>query len=187
MRDLVGHLERHLGPIGFGWSKDADGRRLPFQIVEFEKGPITGTHVLATLGLSDRALQMDDGRRVRQELVMILRQDVGPRNLPGVMQQVALEALERDRAYLRGEVLGPRGDLVEGTHLQALYVAVPVYFPDGFQVYLPGEGEPVMFAWLVPITAGEAAFVRIRGWNAFEDQLEQKDPDLLDFHRESIA
>ena len=34
MTSLPDHLERYLGEIKRGWSRDADGRAVPFQIVE---------------------------------------------------------------------------------------------------------------------------------------------------------
>lgn len=187
MSDLVHHLEAHLGAISGGWSQDSQGQKLPFQVVLFESGPIPGTRTLTTLGLSDARLSIGEaGKRVRQELVMLVRDDLGYRNLPFVLQQVALEALAKDRGYLRGEVIGPRGELIQGSALEALYVAVPVYFPDEFHVFRPAVGEPIVFAWLVPVTAQEAQFIRERGWAEFEDELEKQDPDLLDFLRVSM-
>jgi hypothetical protein len=151
MSDLVHHLETHLGKISAGWSRDAEGLKRPVQVVLFERGPIPGTRTLATLGLSDVPLRIgDSGKRVRQVLVMLVREEFGYRNLPGVLHQVASEALAKDRGYLRGEVVSPRGPLVEGSAHEALYVAVPVYFPDEFHVFQPAAGEPIVFAWLVP-------------------------------------
>lgn len=184
---LIGHLETYLGKIVGGWSVDGDGKRLPFQVALFERGPVPGTRVLATLGTSNTLLKLGEkGRRVRQELVMMFREALGHRNLPGILQEVGLEALRTGRAYAAGEVIGPRGELLSGFHAEALYVAVPVYFPDEFHVFRPRTGEPIVFGWLVPITAKEASFVRNHGWAAFEKELERQDPDLLDFGRASI-
>jgi hypothetical protein len=185
---LVDHFESFLGLITSGWSKDADGNRVPFQVVTFEAGPIEGTRTFATLGLSHRRLALGAaGRTFRQELVMLAREEFGRRNLPGLLQQVGLQAIASGRGYLKGEVLGPRGQLFEGTALEAFYVAIPVYFPDGFHVFEPPTGDPIIVAWLVPITAREAQFVRDRGDEAFEDELLKHDPDLLDFQRASIV
>lgn len=187
MSGLIHHLETHLGRIVGGWSQDAEGGKLPFQVVLFDKSPISGTKVLATLGLSAASLRLgDSGKKVRQELVMLFREAFGYRNLPGIMQQVGLTAIKKGKAYSAGEVIGPRGELVTGTQLEALYVAVPVYLPDDFHVYRPRAGDPIVFGWLVPITAKEASFVRDRGWAAFEEELERQNPDLLEFGRTSM-
>ena len=45
----------------------------------------------------------------------------------------------------------------------------------------------MVFAWLVGITGAEARFVEQNGWEAFEALLEERNPDLLDFGRESAV
>jgi hypothetical protein len=185
MRTIIDHLEDALGPIVGGWSLDADGSKLPVQIALFTHGPIPGTCALATIGLSNHALSLGD-KTVRQELVMLFREQDGPRNLPAVMQELAMSAFRAHRGYLRGEVIGPRGPLFENSRYEALYVAIPVYFADSFHVFEPKDGAPIVLAWLVPITHGEAHLIQRRGWSFFEDQLEAQDPDLLATDRSGV-
>lgn len=188
MSGIVEHLEHYLGPVDAGWSRDADGRRMPFQLALFHDSPIKGAWVLATVGLSSVQLRVGQTeKRLRQELMFMFRGSEGPRNLPGVLQQVALEALARDQAYAVGDVLGPRGELRTGSILEALYVSAPVYLPDAFHVLRPEGGDPIVIGWLVPVSASEAAFLRARGGSRFEDELERSDPDLLDFERDAIV
>ncbi len=71
--------------------------------------------------------------------------------------------------------------------MEALYVAIPVYFPDASQLYEPVEGDPIVLAWLVPVTATEARFAKEHGYDAFEDLLVEKDPDLRDLGRAAIV
>jgi hypothetical protein len=185
---VVDHLEQYLGRILHGWSMDEDGQKLPFQVVQFERSPIQGAQVLATLGLSHVPLRVGNTqRRLRQELIMMFRESDGPRNLPGILQQIGLEALARDRAYAVGEVIGPRSELQTGSALEALYVTVPVYLPDSFQAFKPEVGDGVVFGWLVPISRSEAEFARTQGRMAFEKELERTDPDLLDFKRSAVV
>lgn len=187
MTGLVDHLEKHLGRIVQGWSTDANGRTPPFQVVQLERSPIQGARVLSTLGLSHAALRVGPTqRRLRQEMIMMFRESDGARNLPGILQQVGLEALARDHAYVPGEVIGPRGELQIASALEALYVTVPVYLPDSFQAWKPKAGDPVVFGWLVPISRSEAEFARTHGRIPFEKELERTDPDLLDFKRSPI-
>jgi hypothetical protein len=186
-RTIVDHLEETLGRIVSGWTSDADGRTLPVQVALFPSGPVEGTRALATLGLSKHKLMMGKtGRTVRQELVMAFRDEDGPRNLPAVMQQLAMSALDDHRAYLRGDVIGPRGPIFSGSIYEALYVTVPVYFPDTFHQFEPEADDPIVLAWVVPITHGEAHLIQRRGWSFFEDQLEAQDPDLLAAERAGV-
>ena len=183
---LIKHCEDCLGPIVSGWSKDATGAPLPFQVALFERSPLPGVRVLSTLGLSNVPLRVGQGtRRLRQELVAMFRDPDGPRNLPGLLQQLGTEALRKDAAYALGDVVGPRGELRLGANVSALYTALPVYLPDSFQV-CRSTPDPVVFAWMVPITDAEAVFATTRGRDAFEAALESAAPDLLDVSRKSI-
>ena len=187
MSNLVEHIEAICGSITKGWDSDPDGNAVPFQVVLLERGPIPGTQTVSTLGLSDiELISPVSGKTIRQELVMLFRSDFGVHNLPALVQQVALERIEQHRALLRGDVIGPRDKLVCGSSMTALYVAIPAYFPDSFHSCKREDGEDVVFAWLVPITTEEAHFVHKRGWQALETNLEERDPDLLDFKRPSM-
>ena len=53
MAGVVDHLEQHLGEIEGGWSVDADGRPVPFQIVRCPASGLEGCVAFSTLGLSD--------------------------------------------------------------------------------------------------------------------------------------
>jgi len=154
----------------------------------FKGGPIQNILTLATLGLSKVHLKLrKSGKLIRQELVFLLRDTAGTRNLPGVLQELVHEILQRGEALPRGIVIGPRGPLLEDSTVEALYVTAPVYFPDSFHVFRPADGsDPIVLVWLVPITSKEAEYVRSHGWESFEERLAHYDPDLLDIHRASM-
>jgi hypothetical protein len=137
---VIDHIEKFCGPIVKGWSCDADGNKMPFQVVQMQGGPIAGTATYATLGLGKIPLRARTSDRViRHELVMLSRSDTVPENLPALLQEVAMEAVQRNYAYVRGEVIGPRGPLFPGSTVTALYVAIPVYFPQEFSNMMSGE------------------------------------------------
>lgn len=182
---LVDHLEGYLGEIEVGWSRDADGHEMPFQVVRFPGGSGSGTVSFATLGLSRYPLASSSGKEIRHELLMIVPDGLRDGPIPGLLQQIGTEVLAAARPLLRGEVIGPRGELVAGSRMEAVYVAIPVYLPEDFAVY-EGDGERVAVVWLVPISAEEASFVKANGWRAFEERLAQSDPDLTDLFRPSL-
>jgi hypothetical protein len=184
---VIAHLENFCGPIVHGWRGDPDGKKMPFQIVQMERGPISGTTTYSTLGLGKIPLPARNSDKIiRHERVMLSRSNAVPGNLPALLQQVAMEAVQRKFAYLRGEIIGPRGQLFNNSTVTALYVSIPVYFPEGFTGVDDDVGR-VIFAWLIPITDQEASLVNQVGWSEFETRLEAQDPDLLDFKRMSIA
>lgn len=112
----------------------------------------------------------------------ILRE--GP--IPGILQDVALEARTAQLAILRGDVIGPRGPIVSGSEMEALYATTPNYFPVGFGTCSEGS-IAIAISWLVPISHGEAHFVMNRGWSAFEDLLSETQPNLVDIFRQPMA
>lgn len=176
---LVEHLESYLGEVEVGWSKDADGFALPFQVVRFAPGVLLGCVVFSTVGLSTTELpSRRSGKAVRHELVMVVPERLCEGPVPGLLQQVGLDVLRSGSALLRGDVIGPRGALFARSQMEALYAAIPVYLPDGF-----GQFEDVAIVWLVPISRSEAEFVAKRGWPAFEERLIDVDPDLTDVDR----
>jgi hypothetical protein len=182
---VLDHLEKFCGPVVKGWSCDPDGHRMQFQIVQLQSGPVANATTFSTLGLGKIPLKCGQ-KIIRHELVMLTRPQAVPGNLGPLLQQVAAEAVARNHPYLAGEVIGPRGRLFENSTLTALYVAIPVYFPEEFSAVDEPFGT-VNFAWLVPITDQEASFVHDHGWDAFERELEKHDPDLLDFQRHSVV
>lgn len=172
---LFDHLERALGTIQGGHAEGPG----ELQVVWFSSA-------VATLGLSRHRLAVGDGCTFRQELVMLFREGEIPPNAAPVVFDLAMEAITHDRAFLRGEVIGPRGVLFDGSRYEALYVAAPVYLPDEFHVYDPTGRDPTVITWLVPITRGEAHLVERRGWRFFESVLVEQDPDLCAPDREGV-
>ncbi|MDR6881017.1 hypothetical protein J2X61_002766 [Bacillus sp. 3255] len=181
-------MERHPGTIQYCWSKDADGNKLPFQIVKYSNGhPFSGTTTYSTLGLSNDTLKSSvSGKQIRQELVFVSDSTFGDKNIPGIIQQVGLKALNNKMAYLRGDVIGPYGSLFDNSRLEALYVTLPIYFPNSFHTFFGNDNFPIVMSWLVPITLEEANFAKLNGWDKFEDMLEEANPDLIDFNRKGL-
>jgi hypothetical protein len=112
---LPEHLETYLGEIETGWPDDADGNPQPFTIARFAHGGEPGTTSFATLGLARRPLPAgpDDDKAIFHELLMIVPDSLREGPLPGLLQQVGNEAIEARQAYLRGQVIGPRGTLAD--------------------------------------------------------------------------
>ena len=181
------HLEAQLGPIDSGWSRNAGGENMPFQVVRFRDVPFENCDTYTTLGLSNFALSSpSSGKEIRLELLMLSRPD-SQQGIPGLLQQASLESISTGTACLRGDVVGPRTRLWPHSSMSALYVTAPAYFPDAFASCRTRTLGDIIFAWLVPISANEASLAAALGWSAFEDRLEAQDPDLLDPLRPDIS
>lgn len=183
---LIDHFERVLGPVHTGWLEDPEGAAMPFRIVRFSGGSDADSVGYATVGLSRTPLLSPvSGRPMRQELLMLAPDALPTDNVVSLLFQVGTMVLGSQRPLLRGNVIGPASSLVPGSELTALYVTMPVYFPDAFATFSDQDGD-VVICWLAPITTPEADFVSRHGWDAFEDQLVEQDPDLVDFQRASL-
>jgi hypothetical protein len=184
---FAAHLSAFLGPPVGCWPVDPNGHRMPFQIRAFAGGPVRRVVTYATAGLWKKPLSgREPGARVREELLLMVRDTPDAELLPGILLQVVAEALGEKRAWMPGDVIGPRGPLLPDAEAQALYVSAPSYLPDAFHLWRGPNGERVGVLWLVPITRAEAAFVRKHGSAAFEEVLVAEQPDLLNVMRTSV-
>jgi Suppressor of fused protein (SUFU) len=187
MRDLINHIEFHLGNIEYGWSENADQITQRFQIIKTAKGPIESTTTLMTLGLSDYALKINGKEKtIRHEIVILQRKDDFHQEIVGILQQIGNHLLESCLPLLRGEFIGPLNALFEGATVNGFYVSSPAYFPDSFSSFKSSHYGNIVMVWLIPITLSESNFLRTNGWEAFESLLETKDPDLLNLRRKSM-
>jgi hypothetical protein len=184
--DLVAHLESFLGPIIDGTAGDGS-TAAGVQVVWFASDrPVTGVSTVATLGLSHHRLAQPSGSDLRQELILHLPTNGQPANAAAVLFQLAGELIADHRGLLRGEVVGPRGQLFADSAMTALYAAAPIYLPDEFAVCETTAG-PVVLTWLIPITDVEARFAQTHGWSALEDAFQADNPDLVDIGRAPLA
>jgi hypothetical protein len=179
---VLEHLERHLGPADAGWSRGADGSRMPFQVVRFAGGrQIPGIVAFSTLGLSRRRLRSPpSGRDVRMELLVLLPEAWREAPVPSILQSLGSGLVETRIAIRRGDVIGPQGPLVvPDATVQSFYTALPAYLPEEFATCAE-DGYAVAIAWLLPITVTEARYISRNGWSAFEARLAEYDPELAD-------
>jgi hypothetical protein len=187
MVEFADHIERYLGSIQHGWSRWLQSDLMPFQVAECSGGVVNDAISFITLGLSNTELvSRVSSKLIRQELLMTFRSATRGIGVPSLLQQVGCEAMKHGTAFLRGDVIGPRDKLFANGCLEALYVTLPVYYPDAFSIFQKTNSTNIIIAWLVPISAMEADFVKRNGWSQFESVLEKKDPDLLDPYRNSV-
>ena len=184
---LVAHFERFLGPVRSGWMADPTGERMPFQVVRWSRGSDVGAMAYSSLGMSRHRLQGRGGVETRQEYVLLVTPSLPVEYVLTVLRDAGQAALAVGRGLRQGDVLGPVAPPVPGSAMAALYVAMPVYFPDDFSLYESGEGPDIEVLWLVPVSQREYDFVEAYGWEAFEELLERQDPDLVDVYRPEIS
>lgn len=181
---LPEHYERHFGEIARGWADEKQAHGI--QIVSFKDRPESGVTTFATLGLSRNILDLSGKQKIRQELLISANDSFSADAIAGLVLSQAEHVAESGKALLRGEIIGPGSPVIAGSTLTAVYVTNPSPFDDSLTEFF-SELPPTVFAYLVPITAAEAALVRARGWSWFEDQLDQQNPNIWDLARSELV
>lgn len=177
-------LEGLLGPLSRAWGTPL--QTWPPLVLEWKDQPHRGAHTFITSGLGRCVLDLGDGRTVRQELLLAVNHPSLRDESCRVLELVAEDCARSNRALLRGDVIRPGERIFKKFNPVALYCSIPVYYPDSLAVW-DGTDPPTVFVWLVPIMSRESDFVNVRGWDSFEDVLQEVDPDLLDLRRKSAV
>ena len=178
---LTDHYEQHLGRIDRGWSSQGPAG---VQVCLFRNQPMEAAYTLATLGLSTHELLMNNSRTVRQELLLSASKDA-PDELAKLLFYLSEDLLAGHRALLRGQVVHLSSPIVPGSHATDLYASIPVVFPDALATFTE-TSPPTVCVWLFPVLPNEVGYISSRGWGAFEELLERKDPNLFDLNRKSV-
>lgn len=181
--NIAEHLELHLGQMERGWSSSSI---TGIQVCLFRDQPTQGVVTLATLGLSDKVLSMNERRTVRQELLIAIHSDKEPEEFARLLLHVA-ERLHRDgRTLLRGDIISFESTVTADCSANALYASIPVVFPDGLAT-LKDTAPQTVVVWLFPLLPPEVTLIRATNWSEFEDRLEDAEPDLFNVCRDSIV
>lgn len=164
------------------WSPPADAVQGSPRVACFREGRFAGCQSFATVGLSRTPLRHPaSDRHFHLELLTCenTSRATGCGHFPGVLEFVTGQLMASGRAILRGDVVPLPAPLPGGT-MTALYAGLPVCFDNDFFSVTIENGIDVAIVWLIPVTEQETAFIREKGWRAFEDALALQDPDLLD-------
>ena len=180
---LLRHMERLLGRFERAW-KCPDHAAV--SVLQFGNAPEDGVVTIATFGISLHNLTQRSGQHMRQEVLLT---SVGSPNRVDDMVSRAMDACDTilggHAALPRGKVLGPRGPLGDNTSLEALFCWHAAAFPEELDKF-EFRGQPVVFAWLAPISPAEAEYVHSHGHQAFEALLLEQEPDLFDWSRAEL-
>ncbi|MEN6520539.1 MAG: suppressor of fused domain protein [Armatimonadota bacterium] len=181
---LIAHIERSLGKMD-DYRKDTDDKNPFILVTAYKNQPCEDCTTLVTLGLSNHLLNRD-GRDYRMELILAFQNSVLYYDAVSLLMSFGQYVITKHKALLRGDVIGPATPIMPDIKMTALYASCPTIFDDDLAVFEESD-PPTIFVWLLPIYTKEAEFIYENGWSIFEDILIEKDPNLLDFHRESIV
>lgn len=184
---LKKHVDRFCG------KKPSDVRveaSLGVTVAKFSDVPRKGLVTELTIGLSGRRLEQPrGGRPLRHELLTCVDRAYAGLPWVEVLLAVAKGAIEDSKAFERGQVLGPAGALFPeepAVSATALLCSSPAFFPPEFGEF-ECDGEAIVIVELVPITSGEAEWIRQNGWSSFFDRVNSGEVNILDLRRGASA
>jgi len=173
------HYTKFLGRPAYQYDVPLEGYGC-MTVYECHNQPCDGAVTLATVGMSDLCPS-----HTLQELIFCAYREFISTDLVKLLGVVVKEIVGSDGPVGRGEVLGPAGPLLDSTPMEALYICPPTYYPKRF-ARLRIDGSAISIVWLIPIHRSEAVYIYEYGYDKFESQLEELDPDLMDLRRPAI-
>lgn len=181
---IVLHIENYLGKVDCGWKDNTTASEI--QVVKFDNQPFDGASTYATIGMSNKTLELTETKKIKQELIFSTYSTFSDEQIASFLLTLSEYIVSKNQGILRGDVIGPSAPLISGVKVDCIYSAIPVIFDDDFSTY-NGSDPATVLVWIIPIFNNELEFVRQFGWNDFEDLLETKNPDLWDLNRQSIV
>lgn len=180
---LIQHVENYLGSIDKGW-KDNDSEQ-NLQVVYFPDCPGETISTFLSLGMSDHVLELNNFKRVRQELVFSIYTVSSSELVVSFLMSLCEAVVNRGKAVLRGEVIPLTSELAQKIGFKFVYCTIPIFFDEDFCSY-DSTTPPTVMVWVIPIYDAEADYIKEYGWESFEDLLEEKDPDLCSLERSLV-
>lgn len=180
-KNLLNHVEENIGTIKEGWILPKQNKNI--QVVKIEPKDIPESNCFLSIGLSNTLYPLNRSeKKIRLELFLLLPNDHEPSYAPSIIEDAMIEMQISGKAFLRGDVIGPKGEIFENSKMTALYVAPPICFDEKTAGFKIAKSE-VIFMWLVPISTTESDYIKRNGWESFEDILENNEIDVLDIFR----
>ena len=181
---FIEHAEKYLGAVDRGWKESASDQGI--RIASFRDKPAESITTYLSLGMSKEIMPLSESKSVRQELVFSGYSLAISDLIVSFLMSLCEAILARGRAVFRGEVIPLSKELASRIGFDAVYCAIPVFFDDGFRTY-SGSSPNTVMVWTIPIHHSEASYIEVNGWEAFEELLEQSDPDLCCLSRQPVT
>lgn len=182
-------LKRHLNLFWpernkeeFQWAFGPTRVRLPrFRVVRVAPKESNEAWIYVSLGAWEAGSNEQTGLEF-----LITSPEETPRHIETLAMIANYHADPRFRLHI-GDTPSIGHGWIEGSACDHLLVTLPYQYGPKFEICHVDNSRHVRFLWLVPITAGEASYVRDNGAEAFEARLEEAGLDVLDPNRQSVV
>ncbi|UKB85264.1 suppressor of fused domain protein [Chryseobacterium sp. MEBOG06] len=173
---ITEHLEKYIGKI----SRRADikNKRYNHTISFYDNIPFGGTRTYTTLGLNRYFTDYSI------EFVLVCLSQYNENEIASFLTAFSEYLIDNKKGVQKGDVISFDFTMTSETQMDSLYFTFPFYFYDDLQ-QLELEDKSVIFLLIVPIYREEADLIREKGWDLFEEFMEEKTvDDLWDLKRE---
>lgn len=176
---IVEHIENYIGEITN--AINITDKRYDITISLHEQTPFDEVRTFSTLGLNRYFVEY------YFEFILVCRNLFSKNQIASFLTSFSEYLIERDKGVKRGDVLSFDFTIMSETEMNSLYIALPFYFDDNLQ-QLELEEKSVIFPLIIPVYYEEAQLIREKGWNSFEDFLEENEiDDLWDLQRDRYS
>ncbi|MCQ9641432.1 suppressor of fused domain protein [Chryseobacterium sp. WG14] len=176
---VIEHLEKYIGEISRG--ADIVDKKYDLTISLYDNIPFEGIRTFITLGLNRYFIDY------YFELIFVCKSNYDENEIASFLTSFSEYLIDGKKGILKGDVITFDFTLTSETKMNSLYFTLPFYFDYDLQE-LQLEDRAVIFPLIIPIYNEEAELIREKGWNSFEEFLEENEiDDLWDLNRESYS
>ncbi len=183
--ELIDHIEKYLGQIqGGNLTTHSTYGNLSFPY--FVNQPFEKINTYISLGLSKHIFNINKIKEGRIELLISLYTKYSRDEISELILDISDRILKTHEAPLRGSLIEHKSSFLEKYKIEGFYVTHPVFFEEEFWVYENSTPDTI-FIWLIPLFFEEINYIKLNGWNKFEDLLESANCDFWSLERNIIV
>ncbi|MDR4954652.1 suppressor of fused domain protein [Chryseobacterium sp. ES2] len=173
---IVKHLEKYIGEISN--AINITDKRYEVTISLYENIPFEEIRTYSTLGLNRYFVGY------YFEFILVCENKFSKDEIASFLTSFSEYVIEQKINVQRGDVISFDFTMTSETKMNSLYFTLPFYFDENLQ-QLDLEERSVIFPLIIPVYNEEAQLIREKGWNSFEEFLEENEIDnLWDLNRE---
>lgn len=173
---IVKHLEKYIGEISN--AINITDKRYEVTISLYENIPFEEIRTYSTLGLNRYFVGY------YFEFILVCESKFSKDEIASFLTSFSEYVIEQNINVQRGDVISFDFMMTSETKMDSLYFTLPFYFDENLQ-QLDLEERSVIFPLIIPVYNEEAQLIREKGWNVFEEFLEENEIDnLWDLNRE---
>lgn len=176
---VVEHLEKYIGEISS--SIDINDKKHHLTISLYNNTPFEDIRTFSTLGVNRYFIGY------YYEFIFVCMAKYNGNEISSFLTSFSEYLIDRKIGVHRGDVLSFDFTMTSETKMNSLYFSLPFYFDDDLQE-LKLEDRSIIFPLIIPIYSSEALLIEQKGWEKFEEFLEDNEiGDLWDLNRNEYS